>query len=706
MGMLTHFRDGFINFITGLGTSKDPSAGLCYNYHELNRSELEAAYRSNWIARTVVNAPAEDATKEWRSWQAGKEEIESIEEVEKLHSIQMKMKQALTRARLYGGAALVIGVEQGNIEEPLDLDAVGEGDLKWVVVMNRYELNAGPRIFDVESEWYTRPEYYMVATPTIGVDNRYPGQVSGGARMHPSRVIEFVGNELPDWRLAPLGGNWGDSVIQTLDETLKDWGLSLGGIANMINDAKLDIFKIPKFSKNISDDKYAYALLRRFSTANMMKSNINSIILDTEEEHNRIQTTFAGLPQILQMLMPIVSAAGGIPVSRLMGQAPGKGLSQSTSGGESDLYNYYDGIASKQKNEYSPAMTSLDQVIIRNALGKYDPSIYYDWTPLYTPDPKEVAAIALQKMQTTQGYVNMGLINEDVMRAVTVNQLTEDLTYPGLDDAIDEFGAEPEEPETPSPEDMQAHIGMLQSSSRQLQQLGQFANGSNTQDAHSRVTDGDPIRPIAELPRRSDGLFAQPDWSKMSEKQIADYARDMQHRRQSAAHLADYADRVTGLTNTSDPTGKYNCGGCNKRNNLTGNCTAVHAAENMLLQVNSETGSCDKYEIECDGDPEHDNPVLSIKKAGYVVGVGTFGCHHCSLQEPSGFVDELGRSLFCNEWAFTVHPKESCCGENNAPTYVLNDDGSVKSPLTIQGDDDDDNYAKHVQDALRRKFGD
>ena len=484
--------DGFINFITGLGTLKDPTTSLRYNYVELNRNDVEAAYRSNWIARVAINAPAEDATKEWRSWQASQEQIEEIEDVEKQFEIQKKMRQAITRARLYGGAAIVIGVEQGNIDEPLDLEAVGQDDLKWVVVMNRYELNAGPRIYDVESPWYTRPEYYMVATPTINVDDRYPGQVSGTARMHPSRVIEFVGNELPDWRLAPLGGNWGDSVLQTLDETLKDFGLSLGGIANMINDAKMDVIKIPEFSKKISDDKYASNLLKRFSTANQMKSNINSLIMDKEEEWNRIQTTFAGLPQVLQTLMPIVSAAGGIPVSRLMGQAPGKGLSQATSGGESDIYNYYDGIASKQKTEYSPAMTPLDQVIVRSALGSYDPEIYYDWTPLYTPDPAEVATIALQKVQTTQAYVATGLINEDVMRAVVVNQLTEDGTYPGLDDAIDEFGAEPDEPEV-GPEDVANHVAMLQKSSQQLKQL----QGPASQDPADPTLDARPGRAVS-----------------------------------------------------------------------------------------------------------------------------------------------------------------------------------------------------------------
>ena len=35
------------------------------------------------------------------------------------------------------------------------------------------------------------------------------------------------------------------------------------------------------------------------------------------------------------------------------------------------------------------------------------------------------------------------------------------IAYPGIEDALDTFGAEPEEPPTPSPEDIQNHIGMI-----------------------------------------------------------------------------------------------------------------------------------------------------------------------------------------------------------------------------------------------------
>jgi phage-related protein (TIGR01555 family) len=474
MAVVPFLRDSLRNLVSGLGTSKDPTTSSHYHYHELNREQLISAYRSNWVARRVVDAVAEDATREWRSWQAEQKKIEVIENLERDFDIQRKVKQAITRARLFGGAGLVLGVDgSGETSEPLDYDALGEDCLRFVVVLNRYELSAGPRIYDAESPWFSRPEYYTVSTPMTGV--REPGSIDYGmVKIHPSRVVEFWGNELPDWRLATLGAGWGDSVLQTLDETLKDFGLTMGGIANMVNDAKVDIIKIPNLADKLKTSDTTNKLFERFQYANVGKSTLNALLIDATEEWQRTQTNFGGLPMIMQEFMTLVSAGAGIPVSRLMGSAPGKGLS-SVGGGDSDLRNYYDDITSKQKTVYAPAMRPLDAVIQISCLGKLDKGITYDWSPLYRPDPKEVAEVASAKATATQVYVNLGLINEDAMREAVVSQLIEDGTYPGLSDAIDEFDAEPPEPETPSPEDMQAHIGMLQKSSQQLQQLGNAA---------------------------------------------------------------------------------------------------------------------------------------------------------------------------------------------------------------------------------------
>src|ERR1700729_3628070 len=160
--------DSLVNFVTGIGTPKDASTASCFQLCILNRNQLENMYRSNWMARAGVDCPAEDATREWRSWQGSDKQIDAIEALERKFQLQMKMRQALIRANLYGGASLVLGVEQGQPDEELDFDAVGKDDLKFIVVLNRYELNAGPRIYNVMSRWYTRPEYYTISTPLFG----------------------------------------------------------------------------------------------------------------------------------------------------------------------------------------------------------------------------------------------------------------------------------------------------------------------------------------------------------------------------------------------------------------------------------------------------------------------------------------------------------------------------------------------------------
>ena len=151
--ILPMIRDNLINFVTGLGTSKDPTTAAQHVLPIINRLELETAYRSNWLAKRIVNAPAEDATREWRMWQASAKQIELLENAEIAFDLQRKLKQTLVRARLYGGAALVLGVEQGEPDEELDIDKVGKDDLKFVISVNLYDLSPGPINWDALSPW-------------------------------------------------------------------------------------------------------------------------------------------------------------------------------------------------------------------------------------------------------------------------------------------------------------------------------------------------------------------------------------------------------------------------------------------------------------------------------------------------------------------------------------------------------------------------
>ena len=472
MGMVVPIFDSLWNFVNGLGTAKDSRSANRYHFNEIDRVQLEAAYRSDWIARRVVCAPAEDATREWREWQASQPQIELLEKEEKRLDIKRKLRKALNQARLYGGSAIILGTVDGKADQPLDPESIGKEGLKWITSFHQYEMSTGQRIEDIESEWFGRPEWYTIGSNVTNLEG--DSGMAMGVQIHPSRVIVITGNDLPDERMVGTS-QWGDSVLQVVDDAIKNTQGVIGGISTMVVDAKLDVINIPGLTNKLSDPASAEKLISRFMLANQAKSSVNSLLLDEKETWNRKQTSFGSLPDLVQQYLTIAAGASGIPVSRLLGMSKGKGLSGSEGGGEIDVRNYYDSISSMQRNELTPVLTLLDECLIRSATGTRDEAIYYEWTPLWQLSDSEKATIALQKAQATQADVTMGLINPDALRDVRINQLIEDGTYPGLDDAVEEYGAEPEDLGEPTPEDIQGHIGMMQKSAGQLKQLSNFA---------------------------------------------------------------------------------------------------------------------------------------------------------------------------------------------------------------------------------------
>jgi hypothetical protein len=211
--------------------------------------------------------------------------------------------------------------------------------------------------------------------------------------------------------------------------------------------------------------------------------------------------------------------------------------------------------------------------------------------------------------------------------------------------------------------------------------------------AKKEPTEGGSVTPptkrrIIELPRGKDGLFEQPDWASMSNDERADYATAMQKRRMGAAHDADFADAVTGIPNTNDPTSQYICRGCNRAQGTR--CVRVR-----VKKLNLESGSCNKWEIDCVGDPETDNQALSPEEAGYAIRAvkgGVWSCANCPLQEASGFIDQLNRTKWCRRWAFTVRPID-CCAQNAASRLNLDDDGMPVGGKEKDTDDGEGEYA-------------
>lgn len=413
------FLDTLFSIVSGLGTSRDKTTSLQYGFTPLDQSQLDAAFRQDWVARKIVTVPPFDSTREWRTWSGAEAQVEAIEGEERRLDLRRKVRDAMIKARLYGGAAIVIGT--GDVDPRLPLTQVKRGGLSYLVVVSRNEIQAGQVNRDVLSPYYGLPDGYSVNSQKFGT-----------ASLHPSRVVRFIGAQLPD--AARLSDGWGDSILQSVNDAVMNVALTTQGVAAMVQEAKVDVIRIPSLTSRLSTQEASDLLVRRFQLANTAKGIIGALLLDKEEEWDRKEINFTALPDVLRLYLQIASGAADIPATRLLGQAP-VGMNAT---GDSDTRNYYDHVSALQETDLTPTLMPLDELLVMSALGVRPPEVYYDWDPLWQLDELQRADVNLKNAQAHQVDAASGLVPPEALRVGRQNQLIEAGVYPGLEQALSE----------------------------------------------------------------------------------------------------------------------------------------------------------------------------------------------------------------------------------------------------------------------------
>lgn len=395
--------DSLQNVITGLGTSRSK---LSYNRFQpdmLNGyGELESAYVSNWLAKAIVDIPADDMTREWRSIKCA--DADEIRAEEDRLMVPHKVNDALTWSRLYGGAAILMLTNQ-DFEKPLDVNRVRKGDLHRLVVLDRYMMIPGElNTFDIMSENFMQPEYWSVYT--------------GTQRIHHSHFVFFRGTKLPI-RLRMQTQGWGDSELRKCMSELKDTISAKGGIAELMQEANLDVITANGLADAITTGQ-ENKITDRYTQYGLMKSIFKLSLLDGDEKLDRMTLNLSGVAPVLEELKAWVVGCSGIPATRLFGEQA-KGLGNEGAG---DLNNYYDNIRAKQNTYLDPVMHTLDQVLVRSAVGAMPADYNYDWERLYQPNRLELAQARKVEAETHVLNLEAGVIKQSqVMRAYEADEV-------------------------------------------------------------------------------------------------------------------------------------------------------------------------------------------------------------------------------------------------------------------------------------------
>ena len=402
--------DSLSNIFSGMGTSSDVrmynqfqfynSLSSVRGYGYYNQLEIDAAYQQSWLAQQIVDVPAKDMTRNWREFTC--DGAAEIAKYEAQVCLKKKINRLLINARLSGGSIGVLIIDGQVLDKPLDLNKIKKGSFKNVLVFSAERIMPSQEVVsDIYSPHFGEPEYYYI----MGGDK---GQT--GRTIHHTHCLIAKGRELPE-RLAVYNKRFGDSVLRPVLECLKDLLSSKNGVAALIQKYNVDIIKTDGLREAVTSDleQQVQARLEMFK---MGMSNFSLGVLDITEDLIRNNISFAGVSDILDVLMKFVAGAADIPITRLFNEQSNGSLGDSNKG---DLTHYYDGISAEQEEKLRPILEQVDTVLIPSALGENTEIHPFVFKPLYQASETELAQ---RRLATTQADV-IDLEND----IVTVAQL-------------------------------------------------------------------------------------------------------------------------------------------------------------------------------------------------------------------------------------------------------------------------------------------
>ena len=417
---------GYRNDRSGAGGPADLARGGSFRSTQLDRATLESLYATSWAARKFIDIPIDDSFVRWRAFE---DDAEAMEEAEEKHHVKERLGDTLRNARLVGTGLLIILTSEADTETPLDIDAISEGDLQNLLVLDKWDASVADFYRDPFSPNFRLPEFYDV---TIWGEH---------LKVHDSRVIRIDGVRPPGgWRWMHRD-EWGVSEIEAVLPVIFHDAALANSISHLSEEASVTILNMRDFREALAgsiDDEERADWLSVLSTNMSMKSNYRTVVMDVGDSINRLAVSFTGLPEIMDRFARRLAAAANIPATRFWGQSP-LGMNAT---GESDMVNYAMTVAAYQTGKIDPALQMLDRVLAKDA-GLDEPPLY-TWRSLIDLSDRDSANISKTKAEVVTSLIAEGVITEEEGREILsgdamIGQLSEEL---------------PEELKMPDPMDM------------------------------------------------------------------------------------------------------------------------------------------------------------------------------------------------------------------------------------------------------------
>jgi phage-related protein (TIGR01555 family) len=343
------------------------------------------------------------------------EEMESAEkkrvEEELVHAFdelsgRRELKKSLDYARAYGGAGIFLGVDDGEKDLKKPLNEKRLKSVNYLTVLRPREC--WPRAWNTNplSPTFGQPVRYLVRRDAIGG----AGQ---GFEVHATRVIRVQGVEVSRRQLA-LNRGWGASIFTRIFQVLADFNSNWSSTAALIQDFAQAVWGMEGLAELMSAGvEGENTVVARARAADIGRSVMRAMIIDSKETFERKQTPVSGLPELLDRWNGRLAAAADIPKPILFAEKP-EGVGNN---GDSTLRGYYDDIAARREMNAKPIVRRIARLILLSANGPTEGVEPRRWSvtfpPLWQATDLEESQKRKNQSDADVAYVNAGILSAD-----------------------------------------------------------------------------------------------------------------------------------------------------------------------------------------------------------------------------------------------------------------------------------------------------
>lgn len=390
---------------TGFGTL-DLTQATTYPLTRMtqNYQLLTSLYRDNWIVQNVITTIPDDMIRKWYDLNTAvaPDLLDDLRKLEVSTQLRKRLLQGMYWGRLYGGAVGVILIKgHDDLSEPLDIGTVLPGTFLGLSILDRWTgvYPDGELVTDPSDPDFGLPKYY-----TIRDDQN--GELM--VRVHHSRVVRFIGRELP-WLEQVTETYWGESELESIYSEVVRRDNIAANIAGLTFRANINYMETEGLDQLLGTANTETQ--RRFwnvlAAQSIMESNFGTRVINKGDAIHNTQYTFTGLPEVYDRVMMDVAGAARTPVTKLFGRSPA-GLNAT---GEADMQNYYDYIDGLRETQLRPIIERLLPILAMSAWGVIPDDMQVTFPPMSTPDAKESAEIAQKSVDAIIATYQADLID-------------------------------------------------------------------------------------------------------------------------------------------------------------------------------------------------------------------------------------------------------------------------------------------------------